>query len=78
MWRKTVLKRLCKYLPSSSDLEGLIEYDNEQFGAAADIEPEQVSSPAKQDKPAQTKAESAILGDSDTVEGELVKDSDPI
>lgn len=31
MWRKTVIKRICKYLPSSSDIDGLIEVDNEEY-----------------------------------------------
>ena len=29
MWRKTVLRRICKYLPSSTELERLYEHDNE-------------------------------------------------
>lgn len=66
MWRKTVLKRLCKYIPSSSDLDGIVEYDNTQFSAPADQEDsEPVSSePAKK---AQTRAEAAILDEDKSV-----------
>lgn len=35
MWKKTVLRRLCKYLPSSSELDNVFESDNRTF----DIQP---------------------------------------
>lgn len=37
MWKKTVLRRLCKYLPSNSDLDSVFESDNKTF----DLEPKE-------------------------------------
>ena len=65
MWRKTVLKRLAKYLPSSSDLDGIIEYDNAEFGINLDSE-QQGQPEAANKAPAKkkgTRASSAILKD---------------
>jgi len=31
MWRKTVIKRICKYLPTSADLEKTLDVDNEMY-----------------------------------------------
>lgn len=91
MWRKTVLKRLAKYLPSSSDLDGIIDYDNSEFGSV-DLSGNSESSHTAQPQPApetkQTKAASAILGNKktvkraeskpdDVIEGEIVDDAPP-
>lgn len=80
MWRKTVLKRLCKYLPSSSDLDGIIDYDNNAFGNMDQPaeEPEKVIK-----EQGQTKAAAAILNkqkpaEEKPIEGEVVSDNDPI
>lgn len=79
MWRKTVLKRLCKYIPSSSDLDEIVEYDNEQFSVQADQE-ESAPVAAEPAKKAQTKAEAAILDTDDAIDAESteVDGSDPI
>ncbi len=39
MWKKTVLRRLCKYLPSSSELENVFESDNKTFDMQPAREP---------------------------------------
>mgnify|MGYP000483537483 CR=1 FL=1 len=44
MWKKTVLRRLCKYLPSSADLDQVFDADNEDYD---DIE-EPTPAPAPQ------------------------------
>lgn len=89
MWRKTVLKRLAKYLPSSSDLDGIIDYDNKEFGLAdADIDdtpPPAAAKPAPVKKKS-TRAKDAIVGkkteepaqepaDGEIIEGEIVDDA---
>ncbi len=85
MWRKTVLKRLCKYLPSSSDLDGIIEYDNNEFGNT-DIndKPETASeaSSAAPPKKKATRAAAAILKDkpapaAEIEDGEIIEDDAP-
>lgn len=76
MARKTVLKRLCKYLPSSSDLDDLIQYDNKEFNAEIDITPEQpAADPAPAPKKKRTRAKQAIVKEEKTekvIEGEVV------
>ena len=72
---KTVLRKLCKYLPSSTDLDGVLAASDEQFdirdtpsAAPAAAQPERKSS-------GKTRAEAAILGDDeDIAEGEIVDD----
>ena len=41
MMRKSAIKRLCKRLPSSTDLEEIIKEDNEEFGGVTEVVPEQ-------------------------------------
>ena len=84
MWRKTVLKRLAKYLPSSSDLEGIIDYDNKEFGVYEDHkEPEATPAPkeevaATHDKKP-TKAAAAVLAQAEDIsEGEIIDDAPPM
>lgn len=88
MWRKTVLKRLAKYLPSSSDLDAVIEYDNVNFGNAVDVrdpaEPEVVNkAPAKKAAPKKkaTRAAAAILkgkpADKEVIEDGVIIDDAP-
>jgi recombination protein RecT len=50
MWRKTVIRRLAKRLPMSTDLEGVIKRDDELY----DVSP-QVTLPPPQDKPKQSR-----------------------
>ena len=38
MWRKTVVRRICKYLPKSTELEKALQVDNEAYGGALDID----------------------------------------
>ena len=63
MWRKTALKALLKYLPSSSDLDGIIEYDNAEFGLTNDSMASGAAEPAKKApaKKKATRAAAAIL-----------------
>ncbi len=76
---KTVLRRLCKYLPSSTDLDSVIEASDEQFSIRKEADIEPAPQPEKKQK-TQTKAESAILGDDEQepIEGELEENDDPI
>ena len=45
MWKKSVLRQVCKYLPSSTDLDNVYQNDNEDYdfkkGAEVDITPTQ-------------------------------------
>lgn len=69
MARKTVLKRLCKYLPSSADLESIVNYDNElerPESSEIDITGEsEVITPVQEEKPkkGRTRAAAAITAD---------------
>lgn len=61
MWEKTVLRRLAKRLPSSSDLERLFEADNETYSMDPDrdsdwVEPETLGDPVAEPAPAQKKS----------------------
>ena len=70
MAKKTVLRRLCKYLPSSADIEKLWESDGETYDLPSErdsarpdaIEADQFDNPAPQqdDAPKQTRAASRI------------------
>ena len=65
MWRKTALKALLKYLPSSSDLDGIIEYDNAEFGLTNDSMASGAAESVKKApaKKTATRAAAAILKD---------------
>jgi recombination protein RecT len=84
MWRKTALKRLAKYLPSSSDLEGIIEYDNKEFGLADDHDapeptpaPKEVKDTPHESKP--TKAAAAVMAQAEDIsDGEIIDDAPPL
>ena len=78
-WRKTVLKRLCKYLPSSTDLDGIIDYDNKTFGVDFN-EPEQETEakPEKKETSAAKKIKAAtkkepVNGKEDIVDAEFTE-----
>jgi len=61
-WEKTVIRRLCKRLPMSSDLERLFEHDNENYDMAPDTsghEPIDISD-QQEDAPKETKAAAAV------------------
>jgi len=76
---KTVLRRLCKFLPSSADLDSVLAASDKQFDINKDKPEEHHQEPEK--KPSgQTRAESAILGDEDddAIDGEVIEDDDPI
>lgn len=70
MAKKTVLRRLCKYLPSSADIEKLWDNDGETYDLTSErdsarpdaIEADQFDNPAPQqdDAPKQTRAASRI------------------
>jgi len=90
MWRKTALKALLKYLPSSSDLDDLITYDNDEFGLADTQAAAPAAAPVEQKAPPKkkaTRAAAAILKDKPAakepaeeavvIEGELVDDAPP-
>lgn len=79
MWRKTVLKRLAKYLPSSSDLDGIIEYDNNEFGNdLEEAEPAPATSaPKAPPKKKTTKAHAAVVGDKEEAEDAVIVDDAP-
>lgn len=68
MWKKTVLRRLCKFLPSSSDIDMLFDNDNDNYdlGKADEVEPE--------NKPSgQTRASEVIMGeDANIKDAEIV------
>jgi len=76
---KTVLRKLCKFLPSSTDLDGVIAASDEQFDLRKPERDKPVVETPKE-KTGQTKAEDAILGgdDKEPIEGEVVEESDPI
>lgn len=73
MAKKSVLRRIAKYLPSSADIDLMFEHDNENFDLNQEPEPE---------KPAgQVKANEAIkaaMQDEDIVDAELVEDNNPV
>lgn len=74
-WRKTVLRRICKYLPSSTDLDSFFGDADEEFEAPAAViinEPEK-SAPAASTKAAmrQRKAEAEQAEIVDTGSGEI-------
>jgi len=77
---KTVLRKLCKYLPSSTDLDGVLAASDEQFDIRKDkdIEPLTEQERKEQRNPSgRTRAESAILGDDEEIaDAELVEDDD--
>ena len=78
MWRKTVLKRLLKYLPTDDGLDQIVDYDNSVDSAEIEINP----APEPERKPAEkkstrTKAAAAILEQqAEPIEGELMQDGD--
>ena len=79
---KTVLRKLCKFLPSSTDLDGVIAASDEQFDINNDVE-EKPAAKTPMQSSGRTKAESAILGDDEEkppidAESEVITDDDPI
>lgn len=82
-WRKTVLKRLCKYLPSSTDLDGILEYDNKTFGIDFDEpEVEKDAKPKKKETGAARKIKAAtkkepVKDEKDIVDAEFTEGEPP-
>lgn len=72
MARKTVLRRLCKYLPSSTDLDGVLAASDEQFDIRKPEPQPQTIKPS-----GQTRAESVILGNDDNIEDAVIVDEEP-
>jgi len=84
---KTVLRKLCKFLPSSTDLDGVLAASDEQFDIDNNVKQQPEQPEAEEttlQKTGKTKAESAILGDEEDelpaidAESEVVEEEDPI
>jgi len=84
---KTVLRKLCKYLPSSTDLDGVLAASDEQFDIDNNVKQQPEQPEAEEttlQKTGKTKAESAILGDEEDelpaieAESEVIEEDDPI
>lgn len=72
MAKKSVLRRLAKYLPSSADMDLMFEHDNENY----DLEPE--PEPTPQAKPAKKKTRAATVIEAEAAEVVESTDDDPI
>lgn len=74
---KTVLRKLCKYLPSSTDLEGVLAASDEQFDIAKPEAEEVPDVRTPKQKTGKTRAEAAILEEEEIEEGEIVEEEFP-
>jgi len=71
MAKKTVLRRIAKYLPSSADIDQMFDNDNENYDLSQAEEVETVDVKPDESKP-QTKAAQAVMGD--VIEAEVIHD----
>ena len=76
MWRKTVIRRICKYLPSSTELDRVFESDNKLF----DLKAHEVQIDSAQEQPEKqvTKAQEILESYAETVVPEDINESDII
>lgn len=80
---KTVLRKLCKFLPSSTDLDGVVAASDEQFDIRNNDRDDAelfAANKTPKENTGQTKAESAILGDKEKepIEGEVAEEVDDL
>ena len=76
MWRKTVIRRICKYLPSSTELDRVFESDNKLF----DLKAHEVQIDQAQEQPEKpvTKAQEILESYSETIVTDEISESDII